>query len=76
MTVLQHLIGKVEHSYVNFDAQKFADVSQIIKKVRIPAFKMNGDNVALCLHTLYDKGLLPVQITDHSILTPEFELFL
>ena len=32
MTVLQHLVGKVEHGYVNFDAQKFADVSQIIKK--------------------------------------------
>ena len=43
MTVLQHLIRKIEHSNINLDAQEFTDVSQIIKKVRIPALEMNRD---------------------------------
>ena len=39
MTILQHLIRKIEHSYINLNTQEFADVSQIIKKVRIPALE-------------------------------------
>lgn len=69
MTVLQHLIRKIEHSNINLDAQEFTDVSQIIKKVRIPALEMNRDNITMCLHALHYKGLFPIQVTDYSILT-------
>ena len=65
--VLVHLVGQIEHGYVELNAQPFANISQPIEKIGVLSAKMYGDDVALSFYALCDKGLLPLKVADDSM---------
>ena len=70
MAVLQHLVRQVEHGEVDLDAQPLTGVGQVVEEVGVAPLEMDGHHPAPGLHTLGDKGLLPRQVLDDSLLAP------
>lgn len=62
MPVFKHFIGKINHGNVKFNSKHFTDVRQIVKKVGVPAFEMDRNNIALALYTFNNERFFPFQI--------------
>ena len=60
MAVFQHLVGQIKHGNVEFDAEKLAEIRQIIKEVGVPPLEMDGDYLPLGLDAFCDESLLPL----------------
>jgi hypothetical protein len=50
--VLIHFIDEKEHRYIELDVQSLAQVCQIIEEIGVPTAEMDGDDIAMVLHTL------------------------
>ena len=52
VTILEHLVGQVQHRNIKLDTQELADIGQAVEEVRIPAFEMDRHHISLSLDTL------------------------
>ena len=65
--IFKHLISKEEHGNVKLDAQSLTDICESVKEVGISAFKIDGNDIALCFYAFRDEGFLPFQVTNHTV---------
>lgn len=67
MDVAVHLVDKQQHRNVHLQPQTLLPTSDTIEAVGIATAEVDGDYVAMILHTLGDECLLPRQVMDTTI---------
>jgi hypothetical protein len=68
VAIAKHFVDQVDHCNVELETEKFANIGDAIKLLRISAAKVDRHDVSLGFYTLSDKSFIPGQVAYHTLL--------